>query len=209
MKNSKKAFTLVELLIVVGIIGVLISLLLPALGGSQKNAQVMKSKTLLTSIATALEQYYAEYAFFPEFLSVRERINLEDGNNSEYLVKTLTGVSADGVKLSNADRRSYNRKAKNFMEFKQDNLVQRGGSTQWNIVDALGNPNIYVCVDNKNTGFIKLGLPTTADGLTSDEVADQVPNTQLGVRSKVLLFTLKKDAKKSAADYGAENIFSW
>jgi len=209
MKNSKKAFTLVELLIVVGIIGVLMSLLLPAISNSQRNAQVMKSKTFLTSLQTALEQYYAEYGFFPEFLTVRERVNLEDGNNSEYLVKTLTGMGADGLKLSIADRRSYNRKAKNFIEFKQDNLVQRGGSTQWSIVDALGNPNIYVCVDGKNTGFIKLGLPSVADGLSTNEVEEQVPNSQVGVRAKVLLFTLDKDGKKAGADYSAKNIFSW
>lgn len=209
MNKNKKAFTLVELLIVVGIIGVLVSVLMPAMSTAQKRTSIMKTRNFLVAMSTALEQYQSEYGFFPEFLTQKDRINLDDGNNSEYMVKTLTGVNPDGMKLSVADKRAYNRKAARFIDFNNDNLVQPEGSTQWKLVDAFGNPNIYVCVDGDSNGFIKLGLPSVSDGLTSEEVREQVPNSSMGVRAKVLMFTLEKDSNKPGANFSSENVYSW
>ena len=90
MNKNKKAFTLVELLIVVGIIGVLVSVLMPAMSTAQKRTSIMKTRNFLVAMSTALEQYQSEYGFFPEFLTQKDRINLDDGNNSEYMVKTPT-----------------------------------------------------------------------------------------------------------------------
>ena len=125
MKNTKKGFTLIELMIVIAIIGVLVGLLTPMISNAQKNAVKSTSKTLFSNIVNSLERYKDEYGYFPTFLTTRERTNLDDGNNAEYLVKAITGVDCDGKRLSQSDRATYNRKGRKFLEFNSNNLIQQ------------------------------------------------------------------------------------
>ncbi|MFO0859908.1 MAG: type II secretion system protein [Phycisphaerales bacterium] len=53
----RRAFTLIELLIVIAIIGVLIGILLPALGAVRNNARTTKCLANVRTIGTALSQY--------------------------------------------------------------------------------------------------------------------------------------------------------
>ncbi len=207
MKNTKKGFTLIELMIVIAIIGVLVGLLTPMISNAQKNAVKSTSKTLFSNIVNSLERYKDEYGYFPTFLTTRERTNLDDGNNAEYLVKAITGVDCDGKRLSQSDRATYNRKGRKFLEFNSNNLIQQNG--KWKIVDGFQNPNLYVCVDADGDGFIKQGFPTTNDGISSAELTEIVPNPERGLRARAIVFTLRKDGLSSKAEYGAEDIFSW
>ncbi len=207
MKNAKKAFTLVELMIVIAIIGVLVGMLTPMISGAQKRALATTSKTLFTNMASALERYQAEYGYYPTFLTTSSRINLADSNNAEAMIKALTGKNAEGGRLSQSDRREYNRKARNFIDIATSNIVKKDG--KWLLVDSFSNPNIYVCVDSDNDGFIKSGFPTVADGFNMYEIKELVPNPSVGIRSKVIIFTLKKDSNRVTADYSADNVFTW
>jgi prepilin-type N-terminal cleavage/methylation domain-containing protein/prepilin-type processing-associated H-X9-DG protein len=59
--NRNRAFTLVELLTVIGIIGVLVALLIPALAGARRAAQATKCSSNLLQLTTALVNYSVEF----------------------------------------------------------------------------------------------------------------------------------------------------
>ncbi len=59
----KKAFTLLELLVVIGIIGILVALGTVSYSTAQKKARDAKRKNDLKAIQNALEQYYSVCGF--------------------------------------------------------------------------------------------------------------------------------------------------
>jgi prepilin-type processing-associated H-X9-DG protein/prepilin-type N-terminal cleavage/methylation domain-containing protein len=63
--SARPAFTLVELLVVLGIISVLVALLMPALVGMRKKAQAAVCGANLRSIGQALTMYTQRYGCYP------------------------------------------------------------------------------------------------------------------------------------------------
>jgi prepilin-type N-terminal cleavage/methylation domain-containing protein len=63
MKNypSKRAFTIIELLVVVSIIALLVGILLPAIGKARQQAQLTRSQANLKQLGTACATYGAEF----------------------------------------------------------------------------------------------------------------------------------------------------
>ena len=64
--TSRRAFTLIELLIVIAIILILIAIALPNFLEAQIRAKVAKSKGDMRSLHTALETYYLDWEIYPE-----------------------------------------------------------------------------------------------------------------------------------------------
>ncbi len=60
-----KAFTLIELLIVMSVIAILISIALPSFRGMQQQSRIVKAQGDLRSIKEAIESYYSNNGAYP------------------------------------------------------------------------------------------------------------------------------------------------
>lgn len=89
-------FTLVELLVVIGIIVLLISILLPAAGRVREQAQRAKTQSTMSGIAGAIDRYFLDHKSYPGLVQntdITAGFGVAGGNltSSENLVLTLTG----------------------------------------------------------------------------------------------------------------------
>ena len=62
MNRRVRAFTIIELLVVISIIALLISILLPAVGKARDNAKVAVSRSNIRQLGVALHSYAADWA---------------------------------------------------------------------------------------------------------------------------------------------------
>ena len=84
MEPNRKAFTLVELLVVIGIIAVLVGILLPALAKAREEANTVKCASNLRGIGQAFQQYLTENqdTFPPSNFYTGLQLNLATGSQS-------------------------------------------------------------------------------------------------------------------------------
>ncbi len=86
--NRLRAFTLIELLIVVAIIAILAAIAVPNFLEAQTRSKVSRTLADMRSASTALESYYVDYNRYPKFSRVPQNFTLPGG--------PVSGLPADG-----------------------------------------------------------------------------------------------------------------
>lgn len=101
LKTKKNAFTLLEILVVISIIGILVALGTAAFSTTQKKGRDARRKADIKAIQGGLEQYYAKNTAYPANQGEANDINIfpsglpVDPKNSEAYVYTINW-SPDG-----------------------------------------------------------------------------------------------------------------
>src|SRR2546428_12527942 len=98
-RRRGRAFTLIELLIVIVIISILAGLLFPAFRGVQAQARRAQAKNDLTQIVTAVNAYYTEYGKYPLAASdgSADTVFASPTNYNLFDVLRATGLGRDTV----------------------------------------------------------------------------------------------------------------
>lgn len=135
-RRGARAFTLIEMLVVIAIIGLLAALLLPAIQGALRKAEAGKASTTAVQLATALRNFKSEYGTWPNSTA-------GDQNMTMVMVNTLTGQDS-----------TTNPRGLVFLEVEAKSLASSGYVDPWG--------NVYrFRVDQSYAGSL-----TTPDGLT-------------------------------------------
>lgn len=184
-RSAHAAFTLVELLTVVAILGILAAIVIPTVGGARDSANKAKTKAQFSQWAAAMELYRQEYGAYPN-IAVNGKVD------AQRFAAELTGRTLDG---SPAGSSYGNRKGIAFYSLATDDLDADGIQ----LVDAFGNDDIAVRWDSNRDGLINgndtgswvaVSALGQADGFAPTAMADAVPTT--GVRARVVFYSAGK-----------------
>ena len=74
MNSNRRGFTLVELLVVIGILAVLTAFVFPAIRSAMRKGKITETKTNIMSLATAIKGYYSDFNAYPDL----DRGNTDD-----------------------------------------------------------------------------------------------------------------------------------
>ena len=96
MLKKKNAFTLVEILVVIGIIALLAAIAIPNLLRAKHSANESSAQSTLKSISTALENYFASNSLYPSNTSALLGVT-PPYLNVDYFAGTHSGYSFTSV----------------------------------------------------------------------------------------------------------------
>lgn len=198
------AFTLIELLTVVAIIGILAAIVIPTANGVRNSAKRAETKVRFSQWATAMEQFKQEYGYYPAVTTN----NLLD---STKFFAALTGHDYLGTALSGASLNG-NTKAVSFYSVSESEFAKNSGGAATNeLIDAFGNSDIVLLTDADGNGVLKdaelvqqqLRSGNSQDGYGNAVVptAENFPAT--GIRAGVIFYSAGKGS--SAEDI----VYSW
>lgn len=179
--HLRRAFTLIELLTVIAILGILAAILVPTVGGARDSARRAKTKAQFNQWAAAMELFRQEYGYYPDIAT----------NGKLDTAKFATELGGRTLAGAPPGAESANRKAIAFYSLATDELSDAGDA----VVDGFGNADIAVRVDGNRDGLINaadtgswVSVSGAAGGAWAPtELAGALPTA--GVRASVVFYS--------------------
>ena len=208
--HRRRAFTLLELVAVIAVIGILAALLFPGVRAARTSAYKAKTRVQFNQWAAALEGFRTEYGYYP-VLHGSNLVNppgqTTDPTTLHLFHDLLAARRRDGSALpaftaatGSQFPEAQNRKLVSFLAFTASDFTATGL-----LGDAFGDAEIAVLVDRDLDGVIRIGSDFTDLPAVTGLTPGAVDFPAGGVRAGVVFYA----AAPGASPANPEFIFSW
>ncbi len=150
--RNPSAFTLIELLMVIAIIGILAGILIPTVGAVRKQANIAASKSQLSNYVTAIQLFKGEYSYYP-FVTGGADITVDLSSQSTEFIETLSGRGASDGKPK---AEGGNRRRIGFHSFSESEFLLKDDDTvdPTQLADRFNNTAINLRIDGDGDGQV-------------------------------------------------------
>jgi len=152
IQRNTSAFTLIELLMVIAIIGILAGILIPTVGSVKKQANIAASKSQLSNYVTAIQLFKGEYSYYPFVTGGSDR-TVDLSSESTLFIETLSGRNPTSGTSKEA---GGNRRRIGFHSFSESEFLLNDDDSVslTQLADRFNNTTIKIRIDGDGTGFI-------------------------------------------------------
>ncbi len=173
-RNTKRAFTLVELLTVMAIIALLVGITMPALSAAKKKAKATACKAMITSMEQGLEMFRNDQGFYPSSTRMNNSF-LQSGATTyrlgaHILAESLIGADTLGYRsdrVYDSSLAAYANTVKRSSYLATDNLDIKA-LQDLKSIKALNGVSLSALGSDYSSAWSNLD-PVITDGLKGDE----------------------------------------
>jgi prepilin-type N-terminal cleavage/methylation domain-containing protein len=211
--SHSRAFTLIELLTVIAVIGILAAIIIPTVGVVTKSSKKAQVRAMFGNWRQGFELFKQEYGYYPVVTGADTRLD-NNANETSIFVRTFTGKEVDGTAVTPANNLNGNKRAQKFLSFSDRELDLTLPAADRIITDAFSNQQFGILVDRNGDGRIKVGAAddgtlqavTPASGgpnftPTTNGATPDIPDD--GVLATVIIYSAGQDGETKSA------VMSW
>jgi prepilin-type N-terminal cleavage/methylation domain-containing protein len=195
LATQRRGFTLIEMLVVIGILGILTAISIPAISAVRRRSQVSATDGFLQRLGLAIEQYQSDFGDFPPSRFRKLRLGTSNGQNEgvECLVRCLLTAAKKGPYIEFEEKDLGNTDDDKAVAGANPTRALQQGPELREAIDSWGNPIVYLHnadYDRGGTAFLgEKGLAKVTaskgetgqyDGLTTFQLWSAGPDGDAG-----------------------------